>query len=641
MNVAVDPAKAAAAVNAPAQKTHNGVMMNADLTQRPYFVDGCDTLPKLFAKRCADLGARTAHREKHLGVWQSFSWNDYWEHARLIGLALRALGLKRGDVVSILSEDRKEWLYADFGIQGVGGIVSGVYTTDSPNQLAYLVQDSGSRFLFVENDEHLDKWLEVRDLTPTLEKVIVFDREGLYDFKDDKVLFMEDLYDLGAIELKKAPALFDEEIGKSKPEDIALLIYTSGTTGAPKGAMLSQSNAMFAISAALQGLETARNDELLCFLPLCHVYERLGSAWLSLGAGATVNFAESTETVFDNMREVSPTLFAAVPRVYEKVYSRISIMNNDATWFGRTAYRLALAAGDARARAIEAGKTPSLLTSLSHRFWDWAVLANIRRMLGMERVRRATSGAAPISPELLRWYRAIGVPIFEAYGQTENAAIATGNLAGRNRTGTVGPAMPGLEIRLSPEGEIQTRSGGVFVGYWGKPDKTAETMTPDGFLRTGDVGAVDADGYWRITGRIKDIIITAGGKNITPAEIENKLKFSPYVSDAVVIGDRRAYLTCLIMIDQENVEKFAQDNRVPFNDYASLCAAEPVKELIKGVVDEVNKDFARVEQIKDFRIIDVLLTAEDDELTATMKLKRGFVEKKYAGLIAQMYGKGG
>jgi len=639
MNVVVTPADATSAAM-PAQKMHNGVSLNADLLQRPYFVDGADTLPKLFSKRCAQYGARTAHREKHFGYWQSFSWNDFWEHARLIGLALRALGMRRGDVISILSEDRKEWLYTDLGAQGMGAVVNGVYTTDSASQLAYLVNDSGSRFLFVENDEHLDKYLEVRDKMPTIQKVIVYEREGLYDYKDDTVLFIDDLYDLGALELKKTPTLFDDEIALSKPDDTALLIYTSGTTGPPKGAMLSQSNVMFGISAALQGLETAQDDEQLCFLPLCHVYERLNSAWLSIGIGSTVNFAESTETVFDNMREVSPTLFAAVPRVYEKVYSRITIMNNEATVFGKLAYKLALKAGDAHARALEEKRTPSLLESLSYRLWNWLVLGNIRRMLGMERVRRATSGAAPISPDLLRWYRAIGVPIFEAYGQTENTAIATGNRIGNNRTGTVGPAMPGLEIRLSPEGEIQTRSGGVFQGYWGKPDKTAEAMTPDGFLRTGDVGTVDEGGFWRITGRIKDIIITAGGKNITPAEIENKLKFSPYISDAVVIGDRKAYLTCLIMLDQENVEKFAQDSRVPFNDYASLCAAQAVKDLIKEVVDDTNKEFARVEQIKDFRIIDVLLTAEDDELTATMKLKRSFVEKKYAPLIAQMY-KGG
>ena len=626
-----------ASMAAPAQKIVSGVSMNADLSQRPFIIEGVDTLPKLFAKRCAAFGARTAHREKHFGYWQSYTWNAFFDHARLIGLALRALGMKRGDVVSILSEDRKEWLYADLGAQGMGAIVSGVYTTDSANQLAYLVNDSGSRFLFVENDEHLDKYLEVRDRMPGIEKVIVFEREGLFDFKDDAVLFIEDLYDLGALELKKTPTLFDDECALSKPDDTALLIYTSGTTGPPKGAMLSQSNVMFAISAALQGLETAQDDEQLCFLPLCHVYERLNSAWLSIGIGSTVNFAESTETVFDNMREVSPTLFAAVPRVYEKVYSRITILNNEATPLGKLAYKLALKAGDARAKAIEAGKAPSLFQSLNYKLWDWLVLGNIRRMLGMERVRRATSGAAPISPDLLRWYRAVGIPVFEAYGQTENAAIATGNRIGNNRTGTVGPAMPGMDIRLSPEGEIQTRSGGVFQGYWGKPDKTAETMTPDGYLRTGDVGTVDADGFWRITGRIKDIIITAGGKNITPAEIENKLKFSPYISDAVVIGDRKAYLTCLIMLDQENVEKFAQDRRVPFNDYASLCAAQPVIDLIKGVVDEVNAEFARVEQIKDFRIIDVLLTAEDDELTATMKLKRSFVEKKYAPLISQMY----
>ncbi|RMD49706.1 MAG: long-chain fatty acid--CoA ligase, partial [Alphaproteobacteria bacterium] len=269
--------------------------------------------------------------------------------------------------------------------------------------------------------------------------------------------------------------------------------------------------------------------------------------------------------------------------------------------------------------------------------WDRLVLANIRRMLGMDRIRRGGSGAAPIAPDLLLWYHAIGVPVLEGYGMTESGGLISINTLEDNKIGTVGKPIPGGEVRIGPGGEIQYRGGNVFKGYWNKPDKTAETFTEDGWLRTGDVGELDNEGYLRITGRLKDIIITAGGKNITPAEIENRLKFSPYISDAVVIGDGRKYLTCLIMIDQENVEKFAQENRVPFSDYRSLCRAPEVIELVRGIVEEVNRDFARVEQIKDFRLIDVLLTPEDDELTPTMKLKRAFVEKKYADLIESMY----
>jgi long-chain acyl-CoA synthetase len=277
------------------------------------------------------------------------------------------------------------------------------------------------------------------------------------------------------------------------------------------------------------------------------------------------------------------------------------------------------------------------MLDLQWRVWDFLVLANLRRLIGMDRLRRGSTGAAPISPELLRWFWAIGIPVFEGFGQTECSGVATVNYPGHNKAGTIGVTLPGTQTRIAPDGEIQLRGPHVFKGYWNNPKKTEETMTADGWLRTGDVGRVDNEGYFTITGRIRDIIITAGGKNITPAEIESALKFSPYISDAVIIGDKRKYLTCLIMIDQENVENFAQEKRIPFGDFASLCAAPEVVALIAEEVAKVNKQFARVEQIKDFRLINILLTAEDEELTPTMKLKRSFVEAKHAGLIDSMY----
>ena len=313
------------------------------------------------------------------------------------------------------------------------------------------------------------------------------------------------------------------------------------------------------------------------------------------------------------------------------------ILVGDATGLQKWAFSRAVKAGMKKAECEFAGKPFPPGTALAYRFWDFLVLRNMRRMLGMDRLRRGGTGAAPISPDLLKWYRAIGVTLLEGYGMTESSGVISINTHAENKNGTVGKAIPGAEVRIAPDGEIQYRAGNVFQGYWNKPDKTAETITPDGWLKTGDVGRLDNEGYLTITGRIKDIIITAGGKNITPAEIENRLKFSPYVSDAVVIGDKRKYLTCLIMIDQENVEKFAQSKRVPFSDFKSLCAAPEVKQLIGQVVEETNREFARVEQIKDFRLIDILLTAEDDELTATMKLKRSFVEKKHKALIDSMY----
>ena len=617
----------------PEQHTIDGFQVNKDLSQAPHFVDGADTMCKLWSLRCKTLSAQTAHREKKFGIWKSYGWNEFYERAQQIGLGLRRLGLKRGEVVSILAEDSKEWIYADIGIQAVGGIASGVYTTDSARQLSYLVIDSDSRFLFVENDEQLDKYLSIADQMPGLSKVIVFDLEGLHDFEDENVLSLEELYQLGAHAAAENPGEFEDEIEKGTPEDTCLLIYTSGTTGDPKGVEITNANIMFSMSIGPHTLPVYSSDEQLCFLPLCHILERLLSVFLPIFAGSKVNFAESTETVFENIQEVSPTIFTAVPRVWEKMYSRISIMLEDATPFGKWAFNQALKAGHKRIRALESNKA----TPISYQFWDFFLLRNLRRMLGMDKLRRGGSGAAPISPDLLQWFRAIGVPIYEGYGMSETAGIMTVNLSEAEKLGSVGRVVPGAEVRIGDGGEIQYLGANCFKGYWNNPDKTEETFTRDGWLRSGDIGQIDNEGYVTITGRMKDVIITQGGKNITPAEIENRLKFSPYISDAVVIGDKRKFLTCLVMIDQENVEKYAQDRRVPFSDFASLCRTEAVVELINGVIDNVNEDFARVEQIKSFRLIDTVLTAEDDELTATMKLKRSFVEQKYNSLIDEMY----
>ena len=595
--------------------------------------DGHETMTALWADRCAKYGDRVAHREKELGIWQAYSWRDYYDHARKIGRALQKLGVQKGEPVLILSEDRREWLYVDLGTAGIGGIPAGVYTTDSASQLAYLCQDSGARVLFVENDEQLDKYLEARADMPGIEKVVVMEREGLAEFSDPKVMFLDELYEMGDAEEASTPGKFEEAMKTIRPEDPRMLIYTSGTTGPPKGAMITHRNMIFQLKAGNELLDFRETDNLLCFLPLCHVLERLVSVEAPIANGCTVNFAESPETVFDNLQEVSPDSFAGVPRIWEKIYSRVMILRSEAGPVGARAFDWALKVGTRYSQA----ENPGTGLRLAHWIADVTVLSNLRRMLGLANARRVTSGAAPISPDLIHWFAALGVPLVEGYGMTETAGVATVNTVEDNRIGTVGPALPGVSLRIDDNGELLVGGPCVFGGYWNKPEKTAETMTEDGWLRTGDVGRIGNDGALTITGRLKDIIITAGGKNITPAEIESKLKFSPYISDAVVIGDRRKYLTCLVMIDQENVEKFAQDRQIPFSDFASLTRAQEVRDLIGGVVAATNKDFAQVEQIKDFRLIDVLLTAEDEELTPTMKLKRNFVNQRHAALIDEMY----
>ena len=617
----------------PEQVEISGIKINKDLTKGPYFVDGKDTLAKLWKLRCEQLKDKIAHREKKYGIWSSFSWNNFYNNSRLIGLALMSMGLKRGEVVSILSEDSKEWIYTDLAVQSVGGITSGVYPTDSARQLVYLVNDSDTQFLFLENDEQLDKYLSVSDKMPNLKKVIVYEKDGLIDFDDPRVMFLSELYDVGEIELQTQSGIFEKEIEAGMSEDTSILIYTSGTTGEPKGVEIAGNNIMFSISAGGRSLPVFDSDEQLCFLPLCHILERLISVFQPIGAGSVINFAESPETVFDNLQEVSPTIFTAVPRVWERIYSRVSIMTGEATPFGRWTFKKALAAGMQKIKEEDENRS----IPISYLFWDFMVLRNIRRMLVMDNLRRGTTGAAPISPDLLTWFRAIGIKIYEGYGMSESTGLISLNYEGNHKNGSVGSVIPGAMLRIGSDNEIQYKGGNCFKGYWGKTEKTDETFTFDGWMKTGDIGLIDDNGFLTITGRMKDIIITAGGKNVTPSELENRLKFSPYISDTILIGDGRKFISCLVMIDQENVEKFAQEQKIPFSDFASLCAAPEIIELISKIIDDVNRDFARVEQIKKFRLIDILLTAEDDELTATMKLKRGFVEEKHKTLIDEMY----
>ena len=597
---------------------------------------GQRTVAGLFWQRVVSLADKVALREKDFGIWNEYSWADYGHQARLAGLGLRALGLQRGDVVSIASEVCKEWLFADLGVICMGGVTNGVYPTDAPNQVEYLINDSGTRFYFAEDEEQLDKVLQVRDNTPTLDKVIVFDMEGLRKFSDPQCMSFDELLQLGKDYARERGDEWKAAIDAAQPEDLMVLTYTSGTTGPPKGAMISQRNMLYMMGNLQQIYGIEATDEQLGFLPLAHVAGRMFYTFAGIESGSVVNLVEELETANSDQQEIAPTIHFAVPRVWEKQFSTVAIKMKEATAFGRWAYERALAVGQRAAEYSKQGKSPPLPLRLSNAVADFLVLRNLRKFLGIDRCRWLSTAAAPIAPDLIDWYWALGKPMYEVYGQTECTGLATANTRGASRIGSVGRATPGAEVVLSDTQEILIKSPGVIAGYWNKPEKTAETIVDD-WLHTGDVGRIDEDGFVYVVDRMKDIIITAGGKNITPSEIENQLKFSPFISDAVVVGDKRPYLTCLVMIDLDNVTKFAQDANVPFTNYTSLCHAQEVQDLIGEQIEAVNQKFARVETVKRYRLIDQLLDPEDEELTPTMKLKRKVVNEKYRDLIEDMY----
>jgi long-chain acyl-CoA synthetase len=598
-----------------------------------------DTIPAMFWNGVQKRGPQVWMRQKQLGIWRAWTWTQTAQAVTEIAGGLMSLGFARGDTASILSNTVINWVLADLAILSCGGVSNGIYPTDAPSQVHYLCEDSGTRLLFVEDDEQLDKALEIRAQLPALAKIVVFDMNGLRELSDPGVISLDQVRALGREYIAKHPGELMQRVKACKPEDLAILVYTSGTTGKPKGAMHSHKGLVYTVRGYNTLVAQDGRDERMCFLPLCHIAERLGGEYFSLYTGAILNFVENPETVPENVREIAPTVFTAVPRVWEKFYSGVMIGLKEAGPLQQAAYAWGIGVGTQIADKVMAGRPVGGFLKFKFTLAKWIALNNVRKMIGIHRSRFLVTGAAPISPELVKWYLALGVPMLEVWGMTESCGAATGVPATRIKPGSIGPAAAYNEVKLDPAtGEILVRGDNVFMGYLNQPEKTAETIDAQGWLHTGDVGLVDEDGFFRITDRMKDIIITAGGKNITPSELENELKFSPYITDAVVIGDKRSYLTVIVMIDQENVEKFAQDHDVPFSNYASLTRAPEVQELIQGEIDRVNAKFARVEQIKKFFLLDTQLSAEDEELTPTMKLKRKLVQQKYAPQIEAMYG---
>jgi long-chain acyl-CoA synthetase len=584
----------------------------------------------------ATYGNRVAMRHKELGLWHDISWMQYYRRVRHVSAALISMGFKKGECVAIIGDNCPEWIFASMGVQCIGGVATGVYATNAWPQVEYVVSNSDSVFFFVENEEQLDKWLMFRKKVPALRKVIVWDTEGLRNFKDPMVMTFDELIEIGREVDEKQPKLFDTRTIEISADDLSVLIYTSGTTGPPKGAMLTHQNCIWMGKAIMSDNLLNDTDEIMSFLPLCHIFEQLFSILGHITAGHTVNFVEGLDTVTDNMKEISPTVGHAVPRIWEKYYSAVLIRMSDATWVKRTVFNLAYKIGQKRADLTMNFKAVPGYLQLLYYLANFAVFRKLKERLGFDRIRVAISGAAPIAPDVLRFFQSIGVNLIEAYGQTEGTGVTCLPTADRVKFGTVGPALKGSEIKIADDGEILVKSPGVFKGYFKNPEATEETII-DGWLYSGDVGEIDEDGYLRITDRKKDIIVTAGGKNITPQYIENKLKASIYINDSVVIGDRRKFLSALIMIDEDNVIKYAQDNKVQFSTYKDLTQDPQIIKLIQNEVDQVNETLARVENIRKFTILPKKLYEEDGEVTPTMKVKRKFVNEAFSDLIEAMY----
>ena len=615
-----------------------GLWDTSHIQPRDDIVMAGETIPAIFWNAVEKRGPNIWMRQKHLGLWRSWTWNQTADAVREIAAGLMSLGFEKGETASILGNTVVEWVWADLGVLSCGGVSNGIYPTDAASQVHYLCEDSRTAILFVEDDEQLDKALEVRAQLPLVRKVVVFNMDGLRDLQDPGVISLDALRALGRTYLAQHPDAVHQRVAACRPEDLAILVYTSGTTGKPKGGMHLHQGLVYTVRGYNTLVAQDERDERMCFLPLCHIAERMGGEYFALYTGAKLNFVENPETIPENVREIAPTVFTAVPRVWEKFYSGVMISLKEAGVIQQAAYGWGIGVGTLIADRVLAGQTVSGWLKFQFRIAQWVALNNVRKLIGIHRARFLVTGAAPISPDLVKWYLALGVPMLEVWGMTETCGASTGVPANKIKPGSIGPAAAYNEMKLDPAtGEILVRGKNVFAGYLNLPEKTAETIDKDGWLHTGDVGVVDADGFYRITDRMKDIIITAGGKNITPSELENDLKFSPYITDAVVIGDKLPYLTVIIMIDQENVEKFAQDADIPFSNYSSLTRAPEIQSLIQSELDRVNKKFARVEQIKKFFLLETQLTAEDEELTPTMKLKRKLVEKKYAPQIEAMY----
>jgi long-chain acyl-CoA synthetase len=583
----------------------------------------CADLMPLAAQRHADLKAVTYKDES--GQWVSKTYSEVGDFVRRLSLGLLDLGIEKGDKVAILANTRPEWTYFDFAALSAGATVVPIYQTNSPDECQYVLENSDAKAVIVEDDEQLAKIQEIRDRAPKLEHIIRMEGAG------GGAISMDELIEAGA---SHSDAEWEERWRSVGPDDICTFIYTSGTTGPPKGCVISHGNYRSMVTMALDESVLERNTTTYLFLPLAHSFALL-IQFLSFDLGGNIAYWERDPLkIVPNLAEVKPDYFPSVPRIFEKIYTAATSDIEKAGGLKKLVFNWAIGVGK-KVRARErAGRRVGWLLRKQYEIADRQVLAKIRALFG-GRIRNCVTGAAPINPEILRFFDAAGVLILEGWGMTETSTAATVARPDAFKFGKVGRAFNGCEIKIADDGEILVRGPNVFQGYYKNEEATRETLE-DGWLHTGDIGELDEDGYLSITGRKKDIIITAGGKNITPANLEAEIKQSPVISQCVVIGDRRPYLVALVTLDVEECAKLAEEKGWP-SDPSELASHEGMRALIQEHIDQVNEKFARVEQVKKFEILPHDLSQETGELTPTLKVKRNVVADKYERDVEALY----
>ena len=586
------------------------------------------TVPEMLAWWNQQIPDAEALYHKDKGWWEPLTWREYQERSDSIAAGLISIGITSGDHIAILSQTKLEWILADIAIMSCGAVTVPIYQSNTAEQCEYIIGHSECSAIFIEDQEQLDKLLEIWDSVPHVKKAVVFDRYKCNDFRvipfQDLEKLAEDLESL----LKRRENI--------RQEDTATIVYTSGTTGPPKGVVLSHGNVVFMARQIATSLKLTPDDLSIAYLPMAHIAERMVGSFIKLASGAQTAFAESMDDLIFNMKEVGPTFHFGTPRVYEKFHSKITSAIDDATRFQKVIFSWAEKAGCREKDLRLQHKSLPLYQLLLHSLLDWMALRKVRDFMGGN-LNFLVSGGAPISPEILSWMQNMGLNVFEVYGLTESSGLISVNLADDNRLGSVGKVLPDTEMRLAVDGEILTRGDHVCQGYLGDQEATSELISDDGWLSSGDIGKVDEDGYLWITDRKKDLIITAGGKNVAPQNIENLMKTSRYISQFAVFGDRRKYLVGLLTLDEDEITKFARDSRVIYKDLRDLSQQKAVKNCISKEISRLNGELASYETIKTFHILEEDFDQDKDEITPTLKVKRNVIEKRYGHFIEEMY----